>query len=119
MKRAILSTGRVFHPNPISILSGGPGSAPVGRPLLRELGRTLTNVVMMGMGEPFHNYAATLRMVEILHDPVGMNLGARRITISTSGVVPRIDALAEEPYQVNLAVSLHAVNGSVRAEPSR
>jgi 23S rRNA (adenine2503-C2)-methyltransferase len=77
-------------------------------------GRALTNVVMMGMGEPLQNYAATLKMVEILHDPRGMHLGARRITISTSGVVPRIDALAEEPYQVNLAVSLHAPNDDLR-----
>nr|MBA3336797.1 23S rRNA (adenine(2503)-C(2))-methyltransferase RlmN [Chloroflexia bacterium] len=68
----------------------------------------LTNVVMMGMGEPLQNYAATLKMVAIINDPRGLNMGARRITISTSGVVPRIDALSEEPYQVNLAVSLHA-----------
>jgi 23S rRNA (adenine2503-C2)-methyltransferase len=73
-----------------------------------ELGRQLTNVVMMGMGEPLQNYAATLKMVAIINDPRGLNMGARRITISTSGVVPRIDALSEEPYQVNLAVSLHA-----------
>ena len=80
----------------------------------RELGRALTNVVMMGMGEPLQNYAATMKMVAILHDPRGMNLGARRITISTSGVVPRIDALAEEPFPVNLAVSLHAPNDELR-----
>ncbi len=80
----------------------------------RELGRSLTNVVMMGMGEPLQNYAATMKMVGILHDPRGLNMGARRITISTSGVVPRIDALAEEPFQVNLAVSLHAPNDELR-----
>lgn len=80
----------------------------------RALGRTLTNIVMMGMGEPLHNYAATMKMVEILHHPQGLNFGARRITISTSGVVPRIDALATEPYQVNLAVSLHAPNDALR-----
>src|SRR3712207_1056187 len=80
----------------------------------RDRGRPLTNVVMMGMGEPFHNYAATMKLVEILHDPRGFNFGARRITISTSGVVLRIDALAEEPYQVNLAVSLHAPNDALR-----
>ena len=76
--------------------------------------RALTNVVMMGMGEPLQNYAATMKMVSIVHDPLGMNFGARRITISTSGVVPRIDALADEPYQVNLAVSLHAPNDELR-----
>ena len=80
----------------------------------RDRGRPLTNVVMMGMGEPFHNYAATMKLVEILHDPRGFNFGARRITISTSGVIPRIEALAEEPYQVNLAVSLHAPNDELR-----
>ncbi|MDQ3044803.1 MAG: 23S rRNA (adenine(2503)-C(2))-methyltransferase RlmN [Chloroflexota bacterium] len=80
----------------------------------RELGRPLTNVVMMGMGEPLQNYVATMKMVAIIHDPHGLNMGARRITISTSGVVPRIDALAEEPYQVNLAVSLHAPDDAMR-----
>jgi len=80
----------------------------------QERGRTLTNVVMMGMGEPLQNYAATMKLVEILHEPRGMNLGARRITISTSGVVPKIEALAAEPYQVNLAVSLHAPNDGLR-----
>jgi 23S rRNA (adenine2503-C2)-methyltransferase len=80
----------------------------------RQRGRPLTNVVMMGMGEPFQNYAATMKFVGIIHDPTGLNLGARRITISTSGVVPRIDALAAEPYQVNLAVSLHAPTDELR-----
>ncbi len=81
----------------------------------RDRGRELTNVVMMGMGEPFHNYAATMAFVAIVHEPKGLNMGARRITISTSGVVPRIDALAEEPFQVNLAVSLHAPNDELRS----
>ncbi len=81
----------------------------------RQRGRELSNVVMMGMGEPFHNYAATMAFVGIVNDPKGLNLGARRITISTSGVVPRIDALAEEPYQVNLAVSLHAPTDELRS----
>lgn len=81
----------------------------------RARGRELTNVVMMGMGEPFHNYAATMAFVGILHEPKGLNMGARRITISTSGVVPRIDALAAEPYQVNLAVSLHAPTDELRS----
>ena len=81
----------------------------------KELGRTLTNLVMMGMGEPFQNYAATMRFVGIIHDPRGLNLGARRITISTSGIVPKIDALATELYQLNLAVSLHAPNDELRS----
>lgn len=81
----------------------------------REVGRQLTNLVMMGMGEPLQNYAETMKFVEIIHDPRGLNFGARRITISTSGIVPRIDALADEPYQVNLAVSLHAPNDELRS----
>lgn len=81
----------------------------------REHGRALTNVVMMGMGEPFQNYAATMRMVGILNEPEGMRLGARRITVSTSGLVPFIDKLAEEPFQVKLAISLHAPNDALRS----
>lgn len=79
------------------------------------LGRTLTNLVMMGMGEPFQTYDATMTFIGIIHDPHGLNFGARRITISTSGIVPKIDALADEPYQVNLAVSLHAPNDELRS----
>lgn len=80
----------------------------------RKLGRKLTNLVMMGMGEPLQNYAETMKFINIIHDPQGMNFGARRITVSTSGIVPRIDALAEEPLQLNLAVSLHAPNNELR-----
>jgi 23S rRNA (adenine2503-C2)-methyltransferase len=80
------------------------------------LGRTLTNLVMMGMGEPFQTYDATMMFIGIIHDPQGLNFGARRITISTSGIVPKIDALADEPYQVNLAVSLHAPNDELRSQ---
>ncbi len=78
-------------------------------------GRPLTNLVMMGMGEPFHNYAATMRFVGILNDHDGFDFGARRITISTSGIVPFIDRLADEPYQVNLAVSIHAASDELRS----
>ena len=70
---------------------------------------------MMGMGEPFQNYEATMRMVRILHEEEGMNFGARRITVSTSGLVPFIDRLAREPFQVKLAVSLHAPNDDLRS----
>jgi 23S rRNA (adenine2503-C2)-methyltransferase len=80
----------------------------------RALGRSLTNIVMMGMGEPFQNYDAVLKMVRILHDPRGLNFGARRTTISTSGLIPFIDRLAGEPFQVKLAVSLHAPNDALR-----
>ncbi|MFM8593428.1 MAG: 23S rRNA (adenine(2503)-C(2))-methyltransferase RlmN, partial [Chloroflexota bacterium] len=81
----------------------------------KERGRTITNIVMMGMGEPFHNYDETMKFITIVHDPEGMNLGARRITLSTSGVVPKILQLATEPLQVNLAVSLHSPNDELRS----
>jgi 23S rRNA (adenine2503-C2)-methyltransferase len=80
----------------------------------RERGRPLTNLVMMGMGEPFHNYRETMKFIGILNDKRGMRFGARRITVSTSGIVPGIEKLAAEPYQVNLAISLHAPNDELR-----
>lgn len=81
----------------------------------RDRGRPLTNLVMMGMGEPFHNYRETMRFIAILNDKRGLNFGARRITVSTSGIVPGIEKLAAEPYQVNLAISLHAPNDKLRS----
>jgi 23S rRNA (adenine2503-C2)-methyltransferase len=79
-------------------------------------GRPLTNVVFMGMGEPMANYRAVWRAVETLHDPHGMNLGARQITISTVGLIPGIRRLAGEPLPVGLAVSLHAPDEQLREE---
>ena len=76
--------------------------------------RPLTNVVFMGMGEPMANYRAVWRAVETLHDPSGMNMAARHITISTVGLVPGIRKLAEESLQVGLAVSLHAPDEALR-----
>ena len=81
---------------------------------LQEEGLQVTNVVLMGMGEPFLNYDATWQAIEVLHDPKGFNLGARRFTISTAGVVPGIDRLIEEELQVGLAVSLHAADNALR-----
>jgi 23S rRNA (adenine2503-C2)-methyltransferase len=74
----------------------------------------VSNLVFMGMGEPFHNYDNTLRAVRILNMPEGLNIGARHMTISTVGLVPGILRLAEEPLQVNLAISLHAPNDAMR-----
>ena len=71
-------------------------------------GRKVTNIVFMGMGEPFHNYDAVMGAVAMLNDPKGFGLGHRHITISTVGVVPMIDRFADEGLQVNLAISLHA-----------
>jgi 23S rRNA (adenine2503-C2)-methyltransferase len=74
----------------------------------------VTNIVFMGMGEPFHNYEATMEAVDRLNDPKGMGFGARRITISTVGLVPQIERFTEENRQVNLAVSLHAATDDLR-----
>ncbi|MFO8037237.1 MAG: 23S rRNA (adenine(2503)-C(2))-methyltransferase RlmN [Anaerolineales bacterium] len=76
---------------------------------------SLTNVVFMGMGEPFHNYDAVMEAIQRLRHPQGMNLGARRFTISTVGIVPKIRQFAHENTQVNLAVSLHAVDDELRS----
>lgn len=83
---------------------------------LKQHDDRLTNIVVMGMGEPFHNYDATLAAVERLNDPDGFNFGARRITISTVGLAPMIERFANEKRQVNLAVSLHAATDDLRTE---
>jgi len=83
---------------------------------LKARGQSLTNVVYMGMGEPLANYDAVLRSVRLLNHEDGLNLGARRITISTCGLVPQIRALAGENIQVNLAVSLHATTDDERSQ---
>ena len=76
--------------------------------------RRVTNVVFMGMGEPFHNYDQTLRACRLLNDAKGFGLAARGISVSTVGVVPGIDRFAAEPLQLNLAVSLHAATDDLR-----
>ena len=74
----------------------------------------VTNIVMMGMGEPLHNYDNTLASVDRLTDGTGFNLGARKITISTVGMVPAIRRYADEQRQTPLAVSLHAATDAER-----
>ncbi len=75
----------------------------------------LSNVVMMGMGEPLHNYAATLAAITRLNDPAGINIGQRHITVSTVGLVPAIRRFADEQLQVGLAISLHAATDDKRS----
>jgi 23S rRNA (adenine2503-C2)-methyltransferase len=70
----------------------------------------------MGMGEPLANYDAMMRAIRILHDEDGLNVGARRITVSTSGLVPQMRRLAEERLQLGLALSLHAAEDGLRDE---
>lgn len=82
---------------------------------LSQSGEKITNIVIMGMGEPFHNYDAVLEAIDRLNDPNGLNLGARRFTISTVGIVPGIRRFAAEKRQVNLAISLHAANDTLRS----
>jgi len=78
--------------------------------------RPVTNVVFMGMGEPLANYDQTLRAIRLMIHARGMRLGARRITVSTSGVVPAMHRLADEGLQVGLAVSLHSPGDELRSE---
>lgn len=82
---------------------------------LKQQGEAVTNVVLMGMGEPFHNYDNTMAAIDRLNDPKGYNFGARRFTISTVGLVPMIRRFADEKRQVNLAISLHAANDDERS----
>ncbi len=81
---------------------------------LRPAGQHVTNVVFMGMGEPFANYAETLRAVRILTHPRAFGLSQRAVTISTVGVLSGIEKLAGEGLQVGLAISLHAPNDELR-----
>ncbi|MDO8754008.1 MAG: 23S rRNA (adenine(2503)-C(2))-methyltransferase RlmN [Anaerolineales bacterium] len=84
--------------------------------ILKEQNQTVSNIVFMGMGEPFHNYENTMASIDRLNDPDGYNFGARRFTISTVGLVPQIKRFADEQRQVNLAISLHAADDESRVE---
>jgi 23S rRNA (adenine2503-C2)-methyltransferase len=72
------------------------------------------NIVLMGMGEPLHNYAATMKALRILADKDGLALPPKRITLSTVGVLPELEKLATEPLMPNLAISLHATTNEMR-----
>ena len=85
--------------------TGLPGSTPIDH---------ITNIVLMGMGEPLHNYDNVLHALRILNSPDGFHLGARSMTVSTVGLVPAIRKLSQEPLQVNLAISLHAPTDELR-----
>ena len=74
------------------------------------------NLVVMGMGEPLHNYDAIMRALTIVNAEWGLGFGARRITLSTSGLVPRIKQLADEPLGLRLAISLHGATDAVREQ---
>ena len=78
-------------------------------------GERIDNIVFMGMGEPLANYDNVMRAIQILNAPWGIGIGARHITISTSGLVPQIRQLADQPLQIRLAVSLHGASDDVRS----
>lgn len=80
----------------------------------KECGKRISHVVVMGIGEPFDNYDNLVRFIEIINNPKGLELGSRHITVSTCGVVPKIKEFMKLPYQVNLAISLHAPNNEIR-----
>jgi len=82
--------------------------------ILRQRGEHVTNLVFMGMGEPLANYDEMIRAVRLLTHPRAFGLGQRSITISTVGIIPGIDKLADEDLQVKLAISLHAPNDELR-----
>ncbi|MCL4275437.1 MAG: 23S rRNA (adenine(2503)-C(2))-methyltransferase RlmN [Anaerolineales bacterium] len=82
--------------------------------MLKEQNETVSNIVFMGMGEPFHNYDNTMAAIDRLNDADGYHFGARRFTISTVGLVPQIRRFADEGRQVNLAISLHAADDDER-----
>lgn len=82
---------------------------------LDKVNEKISNIVFMGMGEPFHNYGSTMQAIDQLNHPEGFNFGARRITISTVGIIPGIKRFTSEKRQINLAVSLHSTDDNVRS----
>lgn len=82
---------------------------------LKVDGEHVTNVVLMGMGEPFHNYNAVMEAIARLNDPKGFGLGNRHFTISTVGLIPAIKRYTKERHQMGLAISLHAADDELRA----
>ncbi len=82
----------------------------------KDISNRITHVVIMGIGEPFDNYDNVINFVKIVNDPKGIALGARHITISTCGIIPRILEFSKEKFQVNLAISLHASNDLLRSK---
>ena len=80
----------------------------------RATGEKIDNIVFMGMGEPLANLENVLRAIQIINAEWGLGIGARHITISTSGLAPQIRKLAEEPLQIRLAISLHGATDEVR-----
>ncbi|MED0714506.1 23S rRNA (adenine(2503)-C(2))-methyltransferase RlmN [Aeribacillus composti] len=84
--------------------------------ILDEIGERVSHVVIMGIGEPFDNYEEMMSFLKIINDEKGLNIGARHITVSTSGIIPKIYQFADENLQINLAISLHAPSTELRTK---
>ncbi|MGW8114716.1 23S rRNA (adenine(2503)-C(2))-methyltransferase RlmN [Caproicibacterium sp. NSD3] len=82
----------------------------------RDGQKRISNVVLMGMGEPLDNYENVLRFLELISTPDGINIGMRHISLSTCGIVDKIYDLAEKKYQLTLSISLHAPNDTIRSQ---
>lgn len=76
----------------------------------------ISSVVIMGIGEPFDNYENVINFIKIINDDKALAIGARHITVSTCGIIPKIEEFSKESFQVNLAISLHAPNDKLRSE---
>ena len=80
----------------------------------KDISQRISSVVVMGIGEPLDNYANLMDFIKIINDAKGIAIGARHITVSTCGLIPKIMSLSEEQFQINLAISLHAPNNKIR-----
>ena len=80
-----------------------------------DIKERISSVVIMGIGEPFDNYDNVIEFLKVINDPKGIAIGARHITVSTSGLIPKIKEFMKLPLQINLAVSLHASNNDLRS----
>lgn len=81
-----------------------------------DIGNRVSHVVLMGIGEPFDNYDEVTKFIEIINHDLGLAIGARHITVSTCGLIPKIKEFMNFPYQVNLAISLHAPTDELRRQ---
>ena len=82
----------------------------------QDIGENISNIVFMGIGEPFDNYENVMKAIKIINNPKGLEIGARHISVSTSGIVPKIYDFANEDLQCTLSISLHATNNKKRSE---
>ncbi|MBR4972063.1 MAG: 23S rRNA (adenine(2503)-C(2))-methyltransferase RlmN, partial [Oscillospiraceae bacterium] len=81
-----------------------------------DSGLPISHIVLMGIGEPLDNFDNVLRFLELVNSPEGMNISMRHISLSTCGLIPKIDALAEKKLQISLAISLHGPNNAIRGK---